>query len=131
MTNGGLYGLRPYKGRAFQSGLKVQVYRNLHNGLLSVRQRGLVIGHINSITLLKVKFHIDLKKHANVIQTQSKNVHAVASGYVSAEGIPDSQASQVYYNPFTAPYFRQSDNTRIDTAVKLHVRSNGYMVAER
>lgn len=127
-----LNGLIPYKDRVFIPKYKVNVYRNLHNGLLSVKQRGLVIGHISSITITKVKFYVDLKKHANVILTQSKNVHAVASGYVSAvDWVDYNQAERVRYNPYTAPYFRLSDDTRINSAKTLRVKANGHMVAER
>lgn len=124
-----LEGLQIFKGRSFNPKRKVNVYRNLHNDLLSVRQGKHVIGHIEAITIERVKFYVNLKKHAEVIQTQSKNVHAVASGYVSLDAVQEN-SERVRYNPYQAPYFRDANDERLTSANKLHINANGYMVAE-
>ena len=125
-----LKGLKPYKNRVLVPGKKVSVYRNLHNGLLSIKQRGLVIGHIEAITLTQVKFKVSLKGHARVIEMKKKNVHALATGYPVAEGTPGEQTENIRYNPYTAPYFRGSNEQRVDQVRELYINANGKMIAQ-
>jgi len=64
--------------------MKVKVYRNLNNGLISIQKEGLVVGHCSSITLKDVNFKVNQGGRSRVIAQQCKNVHAYAIGSVVA-----------------------------------------------
>ena len=91
-----------YKNRQIDLKQKVMVYKNLHNGLFSIRQNGLVVAHVESITLYNVKFVISESGRLKVIRDKQKNVHAFISGFVTSVNncftIADKHA--ITYNPY-------------------------------
>ena len=62
----------------------VEVYRNLHNGKLSVRDRKTkrVVAHVDNITLAGVCFRVSQAGRERVLREGRKNVHAFVSGKV-------------------------------------------------
>lgn len=66
----------------------VEVYRNLHNGKLSVRDRKTkrVIAHVDYITLAGVGFRVSQAGRERVLRERRKNVHAFVSGKVVSFG---------------------------------------------
>jgi len=58
--------------------MRVFVYRNIHKNCLSVRnvKTGLVMAHVDSITLKNVKFKVSAKGRERVLKEKAKNVHA-------------------------------------------------------
>lgn len=67
----------------------VEVYRNLHNGKMSVRdcKTHRVIAHVDNITLAGVGFRVSKAGRERVLREGRKNVHAFVSGkVVSFEG---------------------------------------------
>ena len=64
--------------------MKVEVYRNLNNGRLSIRdaKTKLVIGHADRVKLLDVTFHVSQAGRERVLREKRKNVHAVVRGYM-------------------------------------------------
>ena len=64
--------------------MKVEVYRNLHNGKLSIRdaKTKLVIGHADRVKLVDVTFHVSQAGRERVLRERKKNVHAVVRGYM-------------------------------------------------
>ncbi|QAY08514.1 hypothetical protein SEA_IOTA_92 [Mycobacterium phage Iota] len=96
----------PYKGRGYQPGMPVDVYRNLHSektgtGLWSVRHKGQVVGHADFIHMPQGKFFVGEGGNAKVQETGQKNVHAGARGVLGP--VPhDHDPSQyvgITYNP--------------------------------
>jgi len=65
--------------------MRVRVYRNLNNQLLSIMAMDsrLVLGHCTSIRLANVNFRINESGRQRVILTKRKNVHAFAEGEVA------------------------------------------------
>lgn len=61
---------------------QVEVYRNLHNGKLSVRDRKTkrVIAHCDEVTLAGVVFSVSQAGRERVLRERKKNVHAVVRG---------------------------------------------------
>ena len=100
--------------------MKIKVYRNLHNGKLSIKQGDKVIGHCRSITMKDVSFICNEKGRDRVRRTKQKNVHAwlegtpcYLSGFVAFKGRARPQVaiapfinsrkagcSKAYYNPY-------------------------------
>ena len=64
--------------------MKVQVYRNLHNGLISIQDlsTGLVLGHAYAIDLEEANFIVREAGRQQVIKEKRKNVHAFVRGEV-------------------------------------------------
>ena len=60
-----------------------KVYRNLHNGKLSIKNScGLVAGHCDSVILTSVKFKVNRKGIARIQKNKRKEVIATANGNI-------------------------------------------------
>ena len=64
--------------------MRVQVYRNLNNGLISIQDlsTGLVLGHASAVDLQEANFIVREAGRQQVIREQRKNVHAFVRGKV-------------------------------------------------
>jgi hypothetical protein len=64
--------------------MRVQVYRNLNNGLISIQDlsTGLVLGHASAIDLQEASFIVREAGRQQVIKEKRKNVHAFVRGKV-------------------------------------------------
>lgn len=111
--------------------MRVYVYRNLHKGGYSVRHKGKVIAHVESITLTNVRFLVGMAGNAKVRLKKSKNVHAGCSGIWSGDVSLLGQSIDVTYNPYKYTSFvRKQDESSIKTAKIATIDSNGIKVAE-
>lgn len=81
----------------------VHIYRNLNKKCWSVRKRGLVIAHMDELTLKNATMHVQPAGHAKVIREQRKSVHAYIKGDIVQAIIKDSQP--LTYNPYVANFF--------------------------
>ena len=108
-------------------GLDVEVYRNLNKGCLSIRCKGYVVAHLESITLEDVRFKVSASGRARVIREKRKNVHAVICGRVaSLEGTLQPHHIKVRYNPYIrGEFFRVDDNQGIQKAKQAVIGSSG------
>lgn len=105
--------IKPFRGRTLDTGQRVQVYRNLHNGLFSIKDKksGLVVAHGTHIHLNDCSAVISLGGQLKARRTQIRNVHAWIEGsYLGTldlsavyNFIPEPQ--ELYYNPFTTDTF--------------------------
>lgn len=62
------------------AGERVECYRNLHKDCFSVRRKGIVQCHAESLLLSEVTFHVSQKGRERVLREQRKNVHAYVKG---------------------------------------------------
>jgi len=64
--------------------MRVQVYRNLNNGLISIQDlsTGLVLGHASAVDLQEASFIVREAGRQQVIKEKRKNVHAFVRGKV-------------------------------------------------
>lgn len=87
-------------------GLKVDVYRNLNNGRMSLRHKGKVIGHVTDCIIQCVTFHVSESGRQRVIRDKRKNVHAWGKGILIAQ-FDDSVRCpiQLGYDPYTNDSF--------------------------
>lgn len=91
-------------------GILVDVYRNLHNGMWSVRAvqgdyRGMVIAHSEELTLCEVVFKVNESGRLRVNELKRKEVHAVVRGYLKIDELPCTYLNDVYYNPYKTTFF--------------------------
>jgi hypothetical protein len=104
--------------------MKVSVYRNLHNGLISIKSAssGLVLGHAESVDISSADFVVHEAGRQRVLKEKQKNVHAYVKGLLmdvrgftpyKGRTIGDTlgaihstyKDTVVSYNPYKAPHF--------------------------
>lgn len=104
--------MKSYKGRTVTKGQIVEVYRNLTNGCLSIRdyKTKKVLAHAINVELQGVTFKVSQKGRERVLSTGHKDVHAFAIGRFM--GNPDAFTGQtrVTYNPYKFKSFVNADN---------------------
>lgn len=100
-----------FKGRQIDFNKKVEVYKNLHNGLFSVRQDGLVVAHVESIVLSYPKIKVNEKGRQKVIKDKAKNVHAFITGFPNSvnKGFTIEGKRAITYNPYKFKTFVYKD----------------------
>lgn len=69
-----------YKDREIINGKWSEAYYDLHDGMFSMCQNGLVVVHADNIWLKNCKFAVQPKGNENVRKTGVKNVHAYVRG---------------------------------------------------
>lgn len=89
---------------------KVEIYKNLHTGMWSVRQQGLVKFHTEYLTLENCEFVVRKAGRERVLQERRKNVHAFVRGHICKpeqhwRGRIPFPGDAVSYNPYHAAYF--------------------------
>ena len=106
---------KSYKGRKLDLTKPVKIYKNLHNGLFSIKQSGVIVGHIDKICLTDVKFKVSEAGRQRVIKEKQKNVHAFVVGVVKVfSPLTKTNASRVIsYNPYKFSYFYFKDNEEV------------------
>lgn len=77
----------PYKDRTIDLDKPVEVYKNIHKNLYSIRQNGKVVGHTNKILLKNCSFIVHQRGREQVVRTKRKMVHAWVKGYVTDSAI--------------------------------------------
>lgn len=104
--------------------MKVEVYRNLHNGRLSIRdaKTKLVIGHADRVKLLDVTFHVSQAGRERVLRERRKNVHAVVRGYMVSTLFGDD-----YKGRGLSTYARYGDPASVQAYGDAHVKYNPYI----
>ena len=95
-----------FKNRTIDTSKEVKVYKNLHNGMLSVKQDGLVVAHVDSITLKNPSFKVSQSGRNRVILEKKKNVHAFICGFVESVNVESKTKKQaISYNPYKHDFF--------------------------
>jgi len=97
--------------------MRVEVYKNLHNGLMSVREcGGRVLTHESQVFLKDPVFVVQPAGRAKVLREQRKNVHAFVRGVLMGFSIGTlayydnwHEWAKVSYNPYKADHFYLSD----------------------
>tara|TARA_R110000744_G_scaffold299835_1_gene409183 strand:- start:65 stop:487 length:423 start_codon:yes stop_codon:yes gene_type:complete len=134
--------------------MNVLVYRNLHNGLISIKDvgTGLVLGHADAIDLQGATFIVREAGRQRVIKEKRKNVHAFVRGRVvdvlnfkpfkGREPIMEDNSgwnctilpyrgsllrtnTMVSYNPYKAAHFVTPTGDKVDYANLCTIQSNG------
>lgn len=95
--------------------MKVDVYRNLTKGCISIRSRerenyGRVIAHRDIVHVMDARFIVNHSGRLKVINSKCKNVHAFVRGHWNDKTYePLDKVVEVTYNPYryvSFVYFR-------------------------
>lgn len=138
----------------FQDLPEVEVYRNLHNGLLSVVCGGVVVGHCERIALEQVKFKVSAAGVKRIREERKKSVVAKVCGKAYATDgfkpykwrelivnryceLTDNQllniahgtGYKVFFNPYKWDSFVNKHNSPVNEASRCFINSTGTIVA--
>lgn len=116
---------------------RAKVYRNLHNGLLSVMgMDGLVHGHFAAIIMRDIRFRVSLRIVTQIRREKRKTVGMFAVGELvqvsaRAKALPRDTArwKRIRVNPYLWDGFVDDDDTQVSSADKLVILANGDMRA--
>lgn len=98
--------------------MRVEVYKNLHKNLMSVREvGGRVLTHERTVLIRSPEFVVGAKGRERVLREQRKNVHAYVRGDLAGFSLVNTQMKgfdqeglrPVTYNPYKAGYFYDKD----------------------
>lgn len=121
-------GFEGYKGRTAEHGQTVEVYRNLHNGKWSIRDKKskLIVGHADIITVHDATFKVSKAGREKVLREKKKNVHAIVEGTLIAEGKDEAYGftRPVRYNPYKYETF-MCDGKSIQTTKEVQFSYDG------
>lgn len=120
-----------YKGREVNINEPVWIYRNLHSKDVSysVRQKGLVVGHTNSLSVKDARFVVNQKGKERVQKEGRKNVHAFIRGMVD-EGL--TPVDKITYNPYKDIGFHfQASGTEVTNVDMVVINQTGVWRGER
>lgn len=115
---------KPVQGRL------VEVYRNLHNGKLSVRdyKTKRVVGHADEVFLEEVQFVVSEAGRKRVRREKRKNVHAFVRGFECVVNRRRRWQNTVTYNPYQNETFIDDDGIYAYEASFALVRVTGVRV---
>ena len=101
-------------------GKKVRVYFNLHKKVYSVQDRktGLVIAHLDNITLEDVKFNVRQGGRNKVLKEKKKNVHAFIEGTICCPVLAQGIEYGVTYNPYKYDSFVTRNDEKKITSIE-------------
>jgi hypothetical protein len=85
--------------------MRVEVYYNLHKKCFSIRHKGIVISHANTVKLADVTFVVRKAGRERVLREKKKNVHAFVRGNLLP---PDNVAKNLFSTARYNPYMRDS-----------------------
>ena len=114
----------------------VRVYRNLHNGKLSVQHylpgRGWrVAHHADDVVLANVTFTVSEAGRARCLREKKKNVHAFIIGDEAPVAVVDRDENRVSYNPYRAGEFLlKLSGAPVHHALAAHVTGDGAIHVE-
>lgn len=102
--------ITPYKGRELHPKQRISVYKNLNNGLFSIKdpKSGLVVAHGENFVVVNGEPFVSETGRQRVLDSGVKGVHAWIKGYYGGEadkwpdGVWDVEA---YYDPFKTKVF--------------------------
>ncbi len=82
--------------------VNVYVYWNLHRHCWSVKRKGIVVAHHESLLLKDVTFKVSEPGRLRVIKEKRKNVHAYANGNIVLinKAKPFGFNCKITYNPY-------------------------------
>ncbi|WP_066415308.1 hypothetical protein [Sutcliffiella cohnii] len=100
-----------FKGRKVESGMSVDIYRNLHHGGYSIRcsRTKVVLARCDSVRIKDCEFRVSETGRQKVLATRRKSVHAYIKGiFIAADESPEQHSDMsrvIYYNPYETEHF--------------------------
>lgn len=89
---------------------KYYIYRNVTKNTFSIRHRGKVIDHAETILAKNAHFSVSETGRQKVLRTRQKNVHAyvVCESYVQIKMVRTRRLTEVTYNPYKQKEFESN-----------------------
>lgn len=105
---------------------KVEVYKNLHTGLWSIRQEGIVRCHTKMATLRDAEFIVGPKGRQRVLREKRKNVHAFVRGFLVSPKVFSTFRGwmRVRYNPYVSDVFFLENKDAVERACAVDMMAN-------
>lgn len=126
------YTYKSYKGRVIDPSRKVRIYRNLNNGLISIKQGAYVIGHTEEVMLSNVSFLVVESLRQKVLREKRKSVHAYIEGIYEPDMEVRAGGEALWYNPYLTAQFRTKQlNESVQEGEACHITSAGDMTLWR
>lgn len=101
------------------------VYRNLTLRCWSVRERGRVVAHAQTVTLADAVMVVRPGGRARVLRTGHREVHAWVRGtLVLHAGVP-TEAARLHYRPFDAGHFTDECGRPVVAAALIFFDEDG------
>lgn len=119
-----------YKGRKEpQANQLVKVYKNLHNGLWSIKdaKTGLVLGHTSELSLHVCMFIVSESGRQRVLKEKKENIHAYVIGYYHCDKAVFTDGVVITYNPHKDSHFTTLESNR---GAYVRIADQTSMVAE-
>jgi hypothetical protein len=117
-----------------EENLYVAVYRNLHNGMFSIKcvKRNKVIAWKKDFKLINCNFKVRKSGRLKVLETKNKNVHAFVYGFYTNEEYPNENSStRIKYNPYISDFFFNCENnSRIDYSEEVYFKNGSEIYAK-
>jgi len=105
--------------------LAVKAYRNLTRQAWSVRARGRVTGHVETLALAEAEFRVSAAGVHRIQARQAREVVGVVRGVpVESTAIPPG-AVRVRFCPYGGAQFTLEDGTSVTAAALVHVAADG------
>lgn len=106
--------LKPYKCRNLDINKPVMIYKNLTNGLWSVKQGGFVVGHCSEFLMRSTGFRVVESTRRRVVAEKKKYVHAYIIGFLFQDFNNIILSShfmdgEIKYNPYRRGCFYSKD----------------------
>lgn len=103
--------IEKYKNRELKEGNLVQIYRNLHNKMFSIRcsKTKLVLAHGTNFIVKNVKPVVNQNARKKVNREKMRIVHAYLEGEFHGEASEETFSEiiidEIYYNPYKTESF--------------------------
>jgi hypothetical protein len=121
---------------------KVSIYRNLHNGLLSIKHNNVVIGHCSAIMLVDTAFKVNLNGVERIRKENKKSVVATVNGFINTvvgfkpykgRSLPDTvlmkrcsgDSEKILFNPYKNYSFIDYFNNPVYNGLNTYITCNG------
>lgn len=101
-------------------GKKVEVYYNLHKKTFSVKFKGIVHLHANTLTMENCTFKVLQSGRRRVLESKQKNIHAfvvgILTGATQTEVTTPRDSNRISYNPYKHnQFFYVTDKEHYDS----------------
>lgn len=105
--------------------MRVDVYWNLHKKVWSIRHRGIVIQHLDSVFIADASFVVQPAGRAKVRKTGRKNVHAFVRGNL-LEKFEIKNLQRVRYNPYQHDNFVDAETSKpVISSSQVYLNKDG------
>lgn len=101
------------------------VHWHLRLRVWSVRERGRVVGHVDTLALADVSFRVSAAGVRRIQERQAREVVAFVRGVPLESGVIPPGAVRVRFCPYRGPSFTLDDGTPVTAAALVTLAADG------